>query len=145
MFYLAVVVIAVTLTIGDAVAQGMGQGGMRGQRRGMGPMQRYDVKTIETVSGDVALVDTLVSPRGAWSGVHMIVLTGKDSLSVHLGPGWFLQGKLGIGAGDKVTVTGSRVTIDGKPALIAAEVKIGQEVLKLRDAQGLPLWRGRRN
>jgi hypothetical protein len=75
----------------------------------------------------------------------MIVLTGKDSLSVHLGPGWFLQGKLGIGAGDKVTVTGSRVTIDGKPALIAAEVKIGQEVLKLRDAQGLPLWRGRRN
>lgn len=35
---------------------------------------------------------------------------------------------------------GSRVTFQGKPAVIAAEVKKGDEVLKLRDETGLPAW-----
>lgn len=39
-------------------------------------------------------------------------------------------------------VTGSRVTFDGKPAIIAAEVKKGGETLKLRDEKGRPVWSG---
>lgn len=43
---------------------------------------------------------------------------------------------------DKIEVKGSRVTIDDKPALIAAELKKGDEVLKLRDETGVPAWAG---
>jgi hypothetical protein len=43
---------------------------------------------------------------------------------------------------DKVEVTGSRITFDGKPAIIAAEVKKGDEALKLRDDNGFPVWSG---
>jgi len=39
-------------------------------------------------------------------------------------------------------IAGSRVTVDGKPAVVASEVKKGNETLRLRDAQGLPYWRG---
>jgi hypothetical protein len=35
--------------------------------------------------------------------------------------------------------------LDGKPALIAAEVKKGDEVMKLRDANGVPAWSGGRS
>jgi hypothetical protein len=43
---------------------------------------------------------------------------------------------------DTVEVKGSRVTVQGQPALIAAEVKKGDEVLKLRDEAGIPMWAG---
>ena len=37
---------------------------------------------------------------------------------------------------------GARTTFAGKPAIIAAEVKKGDEVLKLRDDSGFPVWSG---
>jgi hypothetical protein len=47
-----------------------------------------------------------------------------------------------IQPGDVVEVKGSRVTMAGKPALIAAEVKKGDETLRLRDETGVPVWTG---
>ena len=47
-----------------------------------------------------------------------------------------------LGVGDRVDIRGSRVSVEGKPTLIAAEVRKGNETLRLRDDQGLPLWRG---
>jgi hypothetical protein len=41
---------------------------------------------------------------------------------------------------DKVTVRGSRVAVEGKPTIIATEVTKGEKTLKLRDANGAPLW-----
>ena len=43
---------------------------------------------------------------------------------------------------DSVEIKGSRVTFEGKPAIIAAEVKKGGETLTLRDDAGLPVWSG---
>jgi hypothetical protein len=44
--------------------------------------------------------------------------------------------------GDKVGIKGSRVTFQGKPVIIAAEVKNGDEVLQLRDGNGFLVWAG---
>jgi len=60
--------------------------------------------------------------------------TGGGTVAVHLGPEWYIErldGKLA--KGDAVEVKGSRVTFAGNPAIIAAEVKKGDAVLKLRD------------
>jgi hypothetical protein len=43
---------------------------------------------------------------------------------------------------DTIEVKGSRTTVAGKPAIIAAEVKKGDELLKLRDESGFPVWAG---
>jgi len=47
-----------------------------------------------------------------------------------------------IEKGDKIEVKGSRVTFAGKPAIIAAEVKKGDNTVILRDSAGIPAWAG---
>lgn len=69
--------------------------------------------------------------------------TDKGDVSVHLGPEWYLENQdVKIEPKDKVEIKGSRVTLQGQATLIAAEVKKGDEVLKLRDDAGVPMWAG---
>jgi hypothetical protein len=44
---------------------------------------------------------------------------------------------------DTLVIVGSRVAVDDERVFIAKEVKKGDSVWTLRDAAGLPLWRGR--
>jgi hypothetical protein len=107
--------------------------------------RNYDPKTVETIQGKVLSVEKTPS-KGRGYGVHLTLQTDKETIPVHLGPDWYIDKQTPkIEANDTITVTGSRVTIDGKPAIIAAQVKKGNEVLKLRDDNGVPAWsRGRR-
>ena len=130
---------------GGAFAQQGGMGGMIG--RGWGPsghyMRMYDPKTVETIEGTVAKVEKFMPMHGMSTGIHLEVTTANGPVAVHLGPSRFLeQQPVKIVAGDTVEVTGSRITFDGKPAIIASEVRKGGEVLKLRDARGMPAWGG---
>jgi len=76
-------------------------------------------------------------------GVHLVVKTDKETVSVQLGPSWYIENQdIKISPGDKVEITGSRVSFEGKSAIIAAEVKKGDEILKLRDENGYPVWSG---
>lgn len=103
----------------------------------------YDPNTVETVTGTVASVDEFTPMRGMSKGIHLTLATGKERLPVHLGPAWYIDRQaLKIAANDKVEVTGSRITFDGKPTLLAAQVKKGDQVLKLRNANGTPVWSG---
>ncbi|MEJ2689653.1 MAG: DNA-binding protein [Deltaproteobacteria bacterium] len=103
----------------------------------------YNPKTVETIRGEVVSVDKIIPKKGMAYGVHATVKTNKETISVHLGPGWYIENQeVKIAPGDEIEVKGSRVTFDGKPAIIAAEVKKGNEVLVLRDASGFPLWSG---
>jgi len=45
-------------------------------------------------------------------------------------------------AKDNLEIRGSRVTSQGKPAIIAAEIRKGDQILKLRDENGIPAWSG---
>jgi hypothetical protein len=81
--------------------------------------------------------------KGMSSGVHLMVKTDKGTLSVHLGPAWYIENQdVTIEPKNKVEIKGSRITYDGKPAVIAAEIKKGDEILQLRDDKGYPLWSG---
>jgi len=103
----------------------------------------YDPKTLETTTGEVVSVSRITPNKGMSVGIHMNVKTDKETISVHLGPGWYLENQdVKIEPKDKVEVKGSRITFGGKPAIIAAEVKKGDEVLKLRDDSGFPVWSG---
>ena len=103
----------------------------------------YDPKTVETISGEVISIDQFTPAKGMFGGIHMNVKTGKETISVHLGPSWYLENQdVKIEPKDKVEVRGSRVAFFGKPAIFAAEVKKGDQVLKLRDDDGFPVWSG---
>jgi hypothetical protein len=103
----------------------------------------YDPKTVETITGEVMSVDRITPMKGMSGGVHMNVKTDKETVSVHLGPSWYLENQdVKIDTKDRVEVKGARTTFTGKPAMIAAEVKKGDEILKLRDDSGFPVWSG---
>jgi hypothetical protein len=142
-------ILALVLAAGAAWAQpGMGPGGGRG-RGGLGGglayNRMYDPKTVETVSGEVVSVNQTTYGRRGAMGVHLTLKTDKETIPVHLGPARYVD-KQGItlAAKDKIAVTGSRITFQGQPAIIAREVKKGGQVLTLRDAAGVPAWAGRR-
>ena len=107
---------------------------------GMGP-RLYDPQTVTTVTGQVEKLEELsMGPNMAFREV--LLKTEQGSLKVHLGPGWYLdEKKFAVKAGDTVSATGSKVTLNNQPALIAREVTVNGTTLKLRDDQGLPVWR----
>ena len=142
--------LALSITL-FAVSGSFAQGGMR-RSGGQWAGRMYDPKTVETVSGDVMSIEQIQGKawgagrggRGGGYGVHLILKTEKEQIAVHLGPSWYLDKQgLKIAPKDRIEVRGSRITFEGKPAIIAAEVKNGGRSLRLRDDNGVPEWRGR--
>ena len=112
---------------------------------GMGsPYQcMYEPAQMETIKGRVEAVDMITPLRGMHNAVALKVKTDKEILAVHLGPEWYIARlDTKIEKGDKVEVKGMRTTFDGKPAIIAAEIKKGDDVLSLRNEAGIPAWAG---
>ena len=74
--------------------------------------------------------------------VHGLLLkTDKGNITVQLGPPTYVRKQgFDLKQGDSLEVTGSQVTRDGQPLLLAAQVKKDGQTLKLRDEQGVPLW-----
>jgi hypothetical protein len=88
-------------------------------------------------------VEQITPMRGMSGGTHVLVKTATETLDVHLGPRWYLDNQEAqLASKDQVEVRGSRVTMNGKPVIIAAEVKKGDASLLLRDDQGMPMWSG---
>ena len=147
---IVVLAASVFLCTGGFVLDALAQGPMRWQGGGgWGPHgqygRMYDPKTIETVRGQVLSIDQVMPRKGMGPGVHLQLKTDTETLSVHLGPSWYLEHQdMQIAAKDTIEVKGSRITFDGKPTLIAAEVRKGDEMLVLRDANGVPMWAGSR-
>lgn len=103
-------------------------------------MPNYDLKTETTVQGTIEDVQQHAGKHG-WMGTHIILKTSAESLEVHVGPSSYIAEKqFSFAKGDSLSIVGSRVTIDGKPALIAREITKGGKVLTLRNASGIPLW-----
>ncbi|RJQ39332.1 MAG: DNA-binding protein [Nitrospiraceae bacterium] len=103
----------------------------------------YNPKTIESISGEVASVEKISPIKGMCYGVHLILKTDKETISIHLGPGWYIENQdIKIQPKDRIEVKGSRITFQGSPAIIAAEVKKADKILRLRDESGIPFWAG---
>jgi len=118
------------------------QRGGKGMKKQM-YSREYDTNTVETIKGEVVEITYNPSKKNAaMMGVHMTVKTESDTLPVHLGPVWYIEQQESINKGDQIEVTGSRITYNGNPALIAATIKRNQMTLRLRDQNGFPNWRG---
>jgi len=143
-FFVGLMALAFCLVSSDGFTQ-RGPGMMWRGSAGWGPGSQYnrmyDPKSLETISGEVTQVDRITPSQGMSGGVHMLVKTDREMVSVHLGPSWYLENQdVKIEPKDKVEVKGSRIMFGDKPALIASEVRKGNEILTLRDEAGFPAW-----
>jgi len=140
----SIISILVLIFATESFAQrGMNWKGSGGWGMGTQYGRMYNPKTVETIVGEVTNVEKITPAKGMSYGVHLILKTDKETISVHLGPGWYIENQdIKIETKDKIEVKGSRITFEGKQAIIAAKVKKGKEMLELRNEDGFPVWSG---
>jgi hypothetical protein len=120
-----------------------GQTGPR-EGKGGGPISLYDPQTVISISGVVVSLTPPQAEAGLPYLAYLTLRTEKEKIKVFLGPSLYVDKlPVKIKVLDKVQVTGSRVTWEGKSVILAAEVKTGDQVLKLREPNGTPVWSGR--
>jgi hypothetical protein len=103
--------------------------------------RRYDKKTFTEFTGGITIIDQFVPVKGMSAGILLYINTGKDTVTVHLGPKWYLEKQsLKLKEGDKVEVKGSKVYIHKNPVIIAREIIKEGNTLQLRDQNGIPDW-----
>jgi len=104
----------------------------------------FDPARVERIHGEVIVVERYTRPERGGVGLHVTVKTDSETIAVHLGPSWYLAERgLKLEPRDHVEVLGSRVAVGDGQEMIAAEIKKGEKIVKLRDAGGTPLWPGR--
>lgn len=135
---MAAVLLAMTL---PATAQ------RHGRERGERPREfygsNYDMRTVETIRGEVVDVQTERHGPGRGEGMHLMLKTETETIPVHLGPVWYLdEQKVSVKAGDVVEITGSRTTFEEKPVILASGIATTDSKIRLRDDRGVPLWAG---
>jgi len=101
----------------------------------------YDPATVQTVRGTIAEVEYAPSMRSETLGFHVILEAGSERLVVHLAPSWFIEEQsVEFEPGNAMEVTGSRLTLTGRPVILAREVSVAGKSLTLRDEAGTPVW-----
>jgi len=146
LFGIALVLVTLPITVVMAKPGGGPMHGSQGWGPGGDYHRMYDPATVVSVSGEVIAYEQFSPAKGMGNGVHLKLKTDAGEIDIHLGPSWYIENQdIQFSIKDKITVKGSKVTFENKPAIIAAEVTKGDQVLKLRDDNGFPVWAGWRN
>jgi hypothetical protein len=100
--------------------------------------------TVKCVISEVGQVDQVWGPmKGKSYGVNLIVKTDKETLTVYLGPSWYVNRQdIKIGKNDIIEVKGCKKIFNGKFVIVAQEIIKNNKVLMLRDNEGNPVWEG---
>lgn len=107
---------------------------------------KYDQMFInsnqETVVGQVVSIDTVTPFREMTTGIQFVMRTEREDIVIHLGPSWFILFQdMALAVNDKgVEVRGCRISINGKPVIMASTLVKKDKVLLLRDKDGIPFW-----
>jgi hypothetical protein len=100
----------------------------------------FNPGTIGAVSGEVVRVEHAFAGNGADYCVHALLKTPQGQVTAILAPkGYMAEHGLSVAPKDRLTVTGSLISILGKPFILAMEVE-GDRTMKLREASGRPAW-----
>jgi len=108
----------------------------------------YDPQSIKEINGEVIKVEQVIPQDGIISQMQVkliVLVNGKEPVPVYLGPQWFVarqDRRMPFKSGDKVTVTGSWITSQTEPFMIATAVTEGTRTFRLRQMDGTPIWAG---
>jgi hypothetical protein len=112
---------------------------------GWGATTQYGMKfnpnAIVILQGKILDVRKFTPMRRMAYGYLVTLQTKEGILKVHIGPGWYVNRfDFPLNPGDTIVVRGSRIRIHDSEAIMAMEVQKGEDVLKLRRDDGVPVW-----
>ncbi|MEJ2095646.1 MAG: hypothetical protein P8Y38_00575 [Deltaproteobacteria bacterium] len=108
----------------------------------------FDAESIREISGEVIKVERVIPGVESLAPVQIkitVLVDRREPVPVYLGPSWYVAGREGripFKSGDEVTVTGSWITSQKKPFMIALQVSKGGSAFRLRHKDGMPIWSG---
>ena len=103
----------------------------------------FDSHNVENIIGEVITVGKFVPIKAMSPGIFLIIKTEKEIISIHLGPSWYIENQdIKIEPKEMVEIKGTRINFNGKPVIIAGQVKKGDKILRIREKNGLPVWIG---
>jgi len=106
------------------------------------PGPKYDPATEITIQGKILSIHDRQCPVSGTIGAHFMLeaLDGKV-YEVHLAPAKFTKMfDMVFAPGEKVDVIGTTLVFEGKDAILARQVKHGNETVTFRDKKGNPSW-----
>ena len=106
------------------------------------PSPKYDPATEISLQGKVLSVHDRQCPVSGTLGAHfMLEAVDGKVYEVHLAPAKFTKMfEMIFTPGEKVEVTGNTLVFQGKDAILARQVKHGNETVTFRDKKGNPSW-----
>jgi hypothetical protein len=109
------------------------------QEHSPGPV--YDLRFETRITGDVTEVAARYPISREPGTTILLIQTREGVLPVFLAPAPYLdERRAAFRPGDRVTITGSRATRDGRPVLLARHIQVNRQMVALRDHQGIPRW-----
>jgi hypothetical protein len=105
----------------------------------------YDTENVVTLDGKIESIKKAQSGYGRFPGTILVVTQAEQNAQVYLAPDWFLnQENIDFETGQEITVTGSKVVYQKEDFVISREIKINNQTITLRNANGIPVWAGKR-
>jgi len=103
----------------------------------------YDPATEIAITGTIKALASFPAADGS-VGVHFDLRTADAGLiSIHVAPAMYIgKENFWFFADDKVTIIGSRVSVDGNTSIWVKSIQKGSDMLVLRNADGTPKWSG---
>jgi DNA/RNA endonuclease YhcR with UshA esterase domain len=102
---------------------------------------KYDVSAETTTKGLVDEVKDRECPISGSMGAHLMVKADGKLYEVHIAPTKMVKSyEVVFQKGDEVEIKGVKTTYQGVDAILAREIKRGNDDFVFRDPQGKPIW-----
>lgn len=99
----------------------------------------FNPKTITTIKGTISQVNS--TSKGGITATVMKVKTDTETLSVLVGPTWFIKKQgLNLKVNDTVEVTGSKTMLQSRSIIITTTIIKDGDTYTFRQLNGNPEW-----
>lgn len=138
---LVAVVAFAGVSVADCGQHGSGKG--HGACLGKGDCAMYDQAATTTFKATVVGIEKETCKGCNMTHVDLVVKMKDDNVKVRLGPAWYIdkQDEL-LKKDDVVEILASKTEEGDQDLFVAGKIVKGDDVLILRDRDGLPMWRG---
>jgi DNA/RNA endonuclease YhcR with UshA esterase domain len=102
---------------------------------------KYDIAAETTIKGVVDEVKDRECPVSGTMGAHLMLKGDGKVYEVHIAPTKMVKSyDVVFQKGDEVEIKGVKTTFQGVAAILAREIKRGNDDFVFRDPQGKPIW-----
>lgn len=106
------------------------------------PVPHFNPKTVRVFNGKISSVQTFGYATKPTPHKQIILRTMEGEIAVDVGPVWYLDAQgITLMPEGEVEVEGSVIRFNGNYFVIASSITQGGVTFKLREKNGLPVWR----